>query len=1296
MEWTDLHGRLLAETFEKVLGASRPGAVAFARCLTPPVVEALAADASFAPQGWQVLRIADQADAKQRTVTADRAVEMREAKGAPLLLLVDTERAGAGMDGIYSAAREVDEAAMFDVAYRLAGGEIAQRRSRASRGYAEQAIRKARGHGGRYAVSRWAEFDFLCRVAAGDKPPGAHLYLLGLWPISEPDEPEAAGYLDTSRIFVDRLLGPAAAGLPPAERIKTIRLDEASKKNIDTLERFLHSVDTKRLLSGLEALAKNEALWIGNLRPEPPAQSIRSIELSSWRNQGGNVARWSGLVGGEDADDPPTLILSTDAASTNRFSTLEVRWKVDPPDMEKNAAGYRVSVQTDHDAELASQEVSHAARGSGERCRFSDDDFSSLSEDALLPAKVTIEVMGNPDIERQESEEFVIRFGEPQGKEAGGVGTEVRTLSEGLSELESRDTVSAIISSPSMRVDSKGFILLRTPVIKSRRKSFRVFRPSLIAEVEEEWVRRNGQIGRWKVRVRGSGDRAGTPKFEPFVAGRGEEWERAVSASRRLAERFRKTEGGVGQVYDEEEAGGFAIVQEYLRAWARLLETGDPSLALANTVEVLSLSGRTIGLIVLPGHPLRVAWHAAYDNLVFHAAFQQDQSARDILKEFDGLDGAMFPAFLPNPEGGAFVFADTLGFHAVGMVPDEEKEPKAAVTILARAMGDSGAADAAPTGGAQSAKVLTAEIVKYADCHEKSRLLHIHAIRAGDGMTVARALGGVHEHYRRDGDEEGDEESTAPPRVFSLELYPSHEQRGAAGRFIAEAREKRRSGAGVLAEEDRWMLESLHLPGDINRPRLRWARKERQDPDTAAHLAIAFDTFESRVVAGEGEHPPGPHQAFGLLSFHERRYTSAPSPVWSSSIPSAQEGEKHPSRRNHTDLLVRLRNALHCAVVHHLGAGEGAHPVLKTEISPEKADSLEKLHRLCDWVVTLDRNAGIEYFDSPQDNRAIYDAYVIDCAPEREDLGCLQLITSTANREEVRHLLDGVLEQMGLSRRRNAESLLEHLKALSGRLAIRLTGHQPADVGILAESVALAVSRAHCRRSPENDDCWVSLEGGFVVPIDDVRDLLPPLTAEKDEGGRAKPPDLIYVTMAPRRGLVFRFVSVRYRRHLRTARDPDVLKQIRRQTQVLRERWDEWCGREDLCSAFRAVRRAKLARVLRFYADKAHRHHLPAERHRELIAEIDRMIQGGGNYTFSPMASGDRGWVFCPEYANGRPLKISPEDWETQIFLFGPGIPPDSDFDSDAFLSQGASGRTETQPSKTREHTGNGQTGPAS
>ena len=591
------------------------------------------------------------------------------------------------------------------------------------------------------------------------------------------------------------------------------------------------------------------------------------------------------------------------------------------------------------------------------------------------------------------------------------------------------------------------------------------------------------------------------------------------------------------------------IVKEYILAWAALLDDADPSLALAHTVEIQSLSGRTIGLIVLPTHPLRVAWHVAYDNLVLHTRYEQSMAPKHVRAELALLDGAMFPSFLPGLEPGrSFVFADTLGFHAVGMVSDDDREPKAAIAILARALAASESVDTAPTVGRQSAQILGNEILKYIDCHNTSQLLHIHALRPGDGLTIARSLGHVQKRSRRADDELPNDDARSLTPSFVLELYPSQEQRGIAGRFIAEAREKRRSGAGVLAEDDQWMLESASLRNGITMPRLRWARKRDANPRTAAHLAVAFDTFESAVVAQGGGRicDGGRISRSDLLSFFERAYSSIPSPLWRSTAIGSTDGEKHPADRTHTERLIRIDQTIQGCVTRSLGDTAGV-PILQTAISPEKAYSLRDLHRLCDWVITLDRNAGVEYFDSPRDNREIYDAYVIDCVPEREDLGCLQLITSTSNLEEVRNLLDSALDQMGLSRsRRNAEFLLEHLKALSGRLAIRLTGHKAPT----SELIALAMCHAKCRQADDDDECWTSLRSGFFVPVDDIRDLIPPVSdqpqvitlADADPDAatseRSNRPDLIHVSLVSRKGLLFRFAEVKYRRHLRTARSP--------------------------------------------------------------------------------------------------------------------------------------------------------------
>lgn len=1271
MVWTEQHAQLIAKSFEKVLGRPDQGAMAFVRCLTPDVVKALAGDTTFALSAWRVWRVADVEDAKLRTITADHAVELRESKGEPVLLLVDTALAGAGMDGIYSAAQEVDENSLFHQALRLGRNEVASRLSREIRDYADQAIKKARGFGLRFRVSPWTEFDFLARIAAEQQYPGELLYILGMWPVKQDDSADSDKALDISRLFVDRLLGTGVASLTPAQRIGTLKLLNPSEEQITILERFLRSAATKPLLSALAELADKMDLWINALRIESAAQFIQSIEIVPWRTNTGRIAKWSGLIDLADASDPPVLVLNPDADRTGDYSKLEVRWRAHPDNLAIGTVEYRVVIVTDMEEELASREIPHTGKRE-EKCRFTNDDFTMLSDDALVGAKVVVSVIGNDQVDLQESEEFTIRFGKPPEHEPAGVGKKVRTLSEGLIELDDWESVSAIASSTqTLPVDSKGFVLLRTP---QRGKSFRVFRPPLIREVEQQWAEQSGAIGRWRVRVRASGARAAEPEFVPlsipeYLPGLSRQalWDRASNASRRMAERFAAF-SGVGQVYDEKSKVFDTIVKEYLLAWAALLEEGHPLLALANTVEVQSLSGRTIGLIVLPSHPVRVGWHVAYDNLVLHVAFEQDARPKDIRDEFSVLDGAMFPAFLPGLEDeNSFVFADTLGFHAVGMVLDHDKEPKAAVAILARALGETETADTAPTVGKQSSQVLGNEILKYIECHDISRLLHVHALRPGDGLTVARSLGCVQEQYRQATPEEDlDESEHKIPPAFVLELYPSREQRSVAGRFIAEAREKRRSGAGVLSAEDRWMLESLSLPGGMNLPKLRWARKEDLDPKTPAHIAVAFDTFESRIVPDPSAPKSRPLFAYGLLSFFEREYTSTPSPLWCSTVLASTDGEKHPSDRTHTERLIRLQQAIGRCVARSIST-DNLQPILRTEISPERAYSLRELHRLCDWVITLDRNAGIEYFDSPRDNKEIYDAYVIDCVPEREDLGCLQLITSTSNLEEVRNLLDMALDQMGLSHsRRNAEFLMEHLKALSGRLAIRLTGQKAPT----SELIALAMCHANCRKTPEEGDCWTSFNTGFLIPVDDVLDLIPPLAAREndEETSSAGPlatnarPDLIYVSVVPRKGLSFQFIEVKYRRHLRAARSPDVLESIRHQVQSLRKRWDEWYSEEDVCPSFRAVRRAKLARMLRFYADKANRHYLAKDRYENIIGEIDRMVEKGGDYPFAVADKTDRGWVFCPEYAGVAPMDISPVDWETRIFLFGPSLLPDSDF----------------------------------
>ena len=103
-----------------------------------------------------------------------------------------------------------------------------------------------------------------------------------------------------------------------------------------------------------------------------------------------------------------------------------------------------------------------------------------------------------------------------------------------------------------------------------------------------------------------------------------------------------------------------------------------------------------------------------------------------------------------------------------------------------------------------------------------------------------------------------------------------------------------------MDSRDQWMLESLNLPGGVNLPRPRWARKVEQEPETPAHLAVAFETFESRVVSDQPDsiRESRPLFAYGMIAFYEREYTTYPSPLWRSTLPVPLDGEKHPIKIN--------------------------------------------------------------------------------------------------------------------------------------------------------------------------------------------------------------------------------------------------------------------------------------------------------------------------------------------------------------------------------------------------------------
>jgi len=1219
------------------------------------LVHELAAHPAFEVANWSVYAVGERNVDDARLITADRAVEFREDKRDAVLLLVDTATAGAGMDGIYSAAKELGERELLSKAIELTVRQL----QKAVANVAAQAVARARKLGQRHTVSAFREFDFYVRCM-GSNHIGEAIGVLGLWPILSEGLVDA-NEINVAALLTERLLLPPASSKAPSVRIASLLLDGCGADRRSLLERFLREAAGLPLREAMKWLEKHKEIWLHGIEPKFSAQSLRGIDLLSWRTTSRRVAKWSGLTE-SDESSMPLFIMDRAAKTAKQTSRLEVHWKTQPEDIAKGAVTYQVAVVSGDD-ELSVKMVEHADRDH-QKVVFTLDDFPELDESAKFEAQVIITAIDVDNVEPAESEEFLLLSGTKPDVTPVGQGKTVRCAVEGIISLERREEALACwhdrADTNRFREDAKGYIVVRP---HGSGKSFRIFRPSLTKEVEAQWGANPTAIARWTVRVRNDGSRVGA--LEMHAVGQGDcaptAWDRLVSSSRRLCEDAMVGPGMLARIHFHGDESS-KIAEVYCNAWEEALKTGSPQLALAHTVEVRALSGQTVGLIVLPSHPLRVAWQIAYDTLAQHARYDLELCAKQVIETLSALDSSHFPAMLPGlVEGATFVFGDTLGFNAVAMVADCDREPKAAIALMATCLGGT-VSDIVPSVGHQTSKVLANELRHYVEQHEVNRVVRVHALRPGDGMTITRALG---QSLRRNVDRDAtdnDDQASLREFGFNLELYPSNSQLAVAGRFLAQLSERRRSGAGGVEAEDRWILEHLPCSGNRSIPRLRWARRSASEPDSPAHVSVAFDVFESRVVAAATV-PEGnlPLHAYGLMAAIQKRFGFVGDvPQWDNWVAQQQDGEKHPVSRTHTERLNRVNTALLRSVARSLGSADGW-PVLRTQLDGQSKESIAALHRLSDWVVTIDRNAGIEYFDSPREAGPVYEAYVIDCVPERDDLGCLQLVTSTTHLDEVRALLDQILAMMGLSSSlKNSEFMLCQLKALSGRLAIRLASPATeSHAKTSGELVALALARANCETARTNDPCWLSLADGFFVPLDDVSDLRPQRESG-DETESAARADILYVTAPTRGGLCLRFVEVKYRRHAQLARSLELLNTAANQAETSHRSWRAWYFDPKTPSVLRALRRSRLARALRFYAEKARRHHLDADTFNRLGREIDRLLTKGEDYEITELAEPDRVFIFCPEQTAVAPERLySAEATNAAIFLFGPANLPD-------------------------------------
>jgi DNA phosphorothioation-dependent restriction protein DptH len=569
-------------------------------------------------------------------------------------------------------------------------------------------------------------------------------------------------------------------------------------------------------------------------------------------------------------------------------------------------------------------------------------------------------------------------------------------------------------------------------------------------------------------------------------------------------------------------ADAFARLVEELR---RLAERGHAALAELHALLRLDTVAVVLGdhrgqtreaLLLAPTHPLRALWYALWAKLGEHwlaasagLAPTRVTAVRDALLRY--LTPAGFPAVLPVGSGRLFVLVDNLSPFWSLYAPSTEADPRGLLGQLCSALG---LPEPGIGGSVIDGEYLASRFERYLAQHPYVGTLTVNAFNAGRAGVIAEALLALErEPHLRD-------------LRYDIRLFAPDSASPALAEGLTELLNP--SASTTVAEADAFCTPAEdHLS-----PKLAVAVRGIGDylghPDHyRAHLTLLFDVFAaSEVGATPGDRRDGVAPVHGLVLDMATEYQEDESlvawrrhPRFGVPLPIAELADE-------TRLLARLGLVLANATANVATGRSGMdlRPQLTLALSPDHKALLHLVHEHSDWVFTVDRNMGIEYFDhgGPTGRRRSQrPEYLIDHSPDIRQNAGPNLAISSRSLHEVEAMLAPVLHAFELpADRAYAVLLLDQLRSLSGRLALKLVSAPNQQ----AEAMGLALSRLFL------EDQGVFADQ-IVVPLDAHLELYRSAKAAADEVGEAmsfKRTDLALFDLDPRRReIVCRLVEVK-------------------------------------------------------------------------------------------------------------------------------------------------------------------------
>ena len=940
---------------------------------------------------------------------------------------------------------------------------------------------------------------------------GAYLHYLNLIPDLKLKEEDVQ-----ARILIN---GTCVETLSNADKTIFLAIDDLVNKGLDPAENNIKSnlLDFFRNQNQVDSRE-----WTSKILED--ADWLKKISFDKWKFKtlaGEQIELY--LEPFRDKDGNPLLttglLIEGDNLVATSNSKLKLKWKTNPKKTPK-VSQFVIILEREETAEDSNELMRKIAKGTVEQTNFTFKDVElEPGEEWLVQIRVVALDENKAKIAEDTSEPFYLRGEDQEGDTTDpGEGkrfNRIRNVAEATFKAAYRFRKEIEIESQGLET---GRILMYR-IKTNPRETYQIPLNDLLYDLELKTLQDPFSCGAYEVNIinRGYIEAGDFDKVKINLTVFRTEFNAFLETRRELFHDITSDDStAVIEILD------LRIYQEKIISYAKAFQILTKTIAdaitsspdaevnnllnnthLLNTLDTIhvklgSLEESEEMILLAPTHPLKMLWLLQYQVMLFDWSSQLVGMSEDEARKAIDIEGfeKILPLNIPNAlafeKNNFFVNTDVLDLFWSIFPKSTTTDVRKVVAMISRALGyrnDLGNISSV------TASQISDRLWRYLRHHPYINTLKLNVLNPGDGLLFLNTIRELQKmedfkHLR-----------------YDITFYGSlgYELMGSA--FDELMNETSRAEMGLDIDEE--LLEPSHNPLF---PKLFFSKVKVEGDEwidvqfKEANVTIIIDQFATKTISRPIGNVPGSYFLHGLLAEYRSEFNIMNDAVtWSRKVvPSITSdidcGEDISSLIYSTGLDIL---GLSCSYF-DWGKSIDHLPTIQLELEKKDRHILSQIHDRSDWVFTIDRNFGIEYFDNPADSNPNLKSYLIDYTPEFMDGVGHRLIVSTGWLNEIEKLIEDGLNKINIPTSSfRAVKILDIIKSVSGKLALKLINNPNS----AREIIGLAITRLELERQG-------LMSNGVLIPVDTHIDIFTQSKRRNsDEDITVKRSDLILVSV---------------------------------------------------------------------------------------------------------------------------------------------------------------------------------------